>query len=88
MAENKDINLAYQIAIRAKIGCTVSVALEDGKILTVTIKSPQEANPTRGIVSYESPLGNAILSKREGELFSYAVGDKIFNGKVLKIGGR
>ena len=68
-----------------KIGSTVRVALDDGAMLTVTIRTPKDADPKRGIISYESPLGRAILNTREGYCVEYAVGEKTFRARVVEV---
>lgn len=71
--------------MRVRIGSTVTVALELGKISTFTITTPKETDPSRGAVSYESPIGKALLDRKEGEVFSYVAGNRAFRGKVLEI---
>lgn len=70
---------------RVKIGGTVSVLFDTGAVLTITIKTPREVDPKNGVVSYASPLGNALLEKEEGEGFQYAVGNQQFAGTVMKV---
>ena len=70
---------------RVKIGSTVSVSFDTGAVLTVTIKTPREVDPKSGVVSYASPIGNALLEKSSGDRFRYAVGNREFSGTVTKI---
>ncbi len=70
---------------RVKIGSTVSILFDTGAVLSITIKTPREVDPKNGVVSYASPLGNALLEKEEGEGFRYAVGNRQFAGTVMKI---
>ena len=51
-----------------QLGSTVTVKVND-KEKTYTIVGPQEADPPKGLISNESPLGEAFLKK--------SVGDKI-----------
>jgi transcription elongation GreA/GreB family factor len=67
------------------IGNTVHVVMANGKSLAVTIKSPQEASPAELIVSYESPIGKALLSKCEGDPFSYTVEGRLITGTITKV---
>jgi transcription elongation GreA/GreB family factor len=67
------------------IGNTVHVLMTNGKSLAVTIRSPQEASPAELIVSYESPIGKALLSKCEGEDFSYTVEGRLITGTITKV---
>ncbi len=48
------------------LGGTVTVKL-DGKAATYTIVGPAEADPTNGMISNESPLGQALLGKAKGD---------------------
>ena len=48
-------------------GATVDVEDEDGKKKTYQIVGPDEANPTEGRVSFQSPLGRALLKKKVGD---------------------
>lgn len=70
---------------RVKIGSTVSVLFDTGAVLTIIIKTPREVDPKNGVVSYASPIGNALLEKEEGEEFQYAVGNRQFAGTVMKV---
>lgn len=49
-----------------KLGATVSVSSALGKA-TYTIVGAQEANPTAGCISNESPLGKALMGHEKGE---------------------
>ncbi len=48
------------------IGCKVKVE-SDGKEKLFTIVGSHEANPMQGLISNDSPLGQAFLGKRVGE---------------------
>lgn len=49
------------------IGHTVTIST-GGKETTFTILGPTETNPGRGIISYKSPIGAALLGRRIGEI--------------------
>jgi transcription elongation GreA/GreB family factor len=72
-------------AIQVKMGSRVSLLFDTGVTLIITIKTPREIDPKNHIVSDESPIGSAVLNKREGETFEYLVGERIFRGKISKI---
>ncbi|MDO8631361.1 MAG: GreA/GreB family elongation factor [Phycisphaerales bacterium] len=57
------------------IGSTVTVAV-NGKAMTFTILGTQESNPSRGRVSFVSPIGAALMGKRIGDAADVTVGDK------------
>ncbi len=58
------------------LGSTVRFTLA-GKEKTYEILGPQEANPSRGKISYLSPLGAALMHKSVGEKFGYASPDGV-----------
>ncbi|MBR3544352.1 MAG: transcription elongation factor GreA [Treponema sp.] len=50
-----------------------------------TIMGPWESDPDKGIISYMSPRGNALLDKKSEEEFSFSINETRFNYKVVKI---
>ena len=50
-----------------------------------TIMGPWESDPDKGIISYMSPRGNALLDRKAEEEFSFKVNETQYNYKVLKI---
>ncbi len=50
-----------------QVGSTVSVKEEGSKPEEYTIVGAAEANPAKGLISNESPLGKAILGHKAGE---------------------
>jgi len=54
------------------IGATVVLEQEAGAVRTYTIVGYNEANPSEGKISNESPLGQALVGKRVGEKVSVA----------------
>ena len=51
----------------AQIGSTVIVQENGGNPEVYTIVGASEANPKEGLISYQSPLGQALLTKHAGE---------------------
>ena len=49
------------------VGASVKVSDGDGEAETYAIVGPAEADPLRGMISNESPLGRALLGKRAGD---------------------
>ncbi|HSD12361.1 MAG TPA: transcription elongation factor GreA [Patescibacteria group bacterium] len=49
------------------IGCRVKIE-SDGKEKVLTIVGSTEADPLKGLISNESPLGQALLGKKIGEI--------------------
>lgn len=52
---------------RVAFGCTVTFEHEDGQAQQFRIVGEDEADPSRGSVSYLSPLAQALLSKEIGD---------------------
>jgi len=67
------------------IGCGASIVLNQGAIIKITIKTPGEVDPDNHIISNESPLGRALLTKRKGDKFTYTVGTRLFEGTILSV---
>ena len=51
-----------------RFGAVVEVEDENGKRSRYTIVGPDEADPSRGLLSYKAPLGQALLKRRVGEV--------------------
>jgi len=52
---------------KVQIGSKVTLQEKDGEIETYTLVGPQEANPLKGMISFESPIGQALLNHRISE---------------------
>ena len=51
-----------------RVGSTVSVKIEKGgKAQKYQLVGPAEANPSDGRISYESPVGHALVGKKRGD---------------------
>ncbi len=62
--------------LRVTFGAAVTVERDDGRTLTYQIVGEDEADPTRGSVSYMSPIAKALLGKEVGD--TARVGDHDF----------
>jgi transcription elongation factor GreA len=70
----------------AQIGSTVVLRDELGNEETFRIVGPTEANPRAGLISYESPMGTALLNQKVGcDILVNAPGG-IFSYKLLRVG--
>lgn len=56
----------------ASFGMTVTLRREDGREQTFKIVGEDEADPSRGTVSYVSPLARAVLTHGPGEKVVFA----------------
>ena len=54
-------------ASRVQLGSKVSLKADEGHDMEYTIVGPAEARPTEGLISNESPVGQALLGKRVGD---------------------
>lgn len=50
-----------------------------------TIMGPWESDPDKGIISYMSPRGNALLDRKPEEEFSFKINETLYNYKVVQI---
>lgn len=67
-----------------RIGSTVTVALGDKKKVFKILGSV-EANPNKGIISYNSPIGSALIGAEVGEKVGVKLTDRTVEYEVLKI---
>jgi transcription elongation factor GreB len=57
---------------RVFFGAIVQLEDEDGKHLEYQLVGPDEAQPAQGLISYQSPIGKALLGKRVGDAVTFA----------------
>ena len=69
---------------RVQIGCTLLVET-GGKQKTFLIVGPREADPTKGRISYLSPLGNILMGKCIGETITLKTENMEATYLILKI---
>lgn len=50
-----------------RFGATVEVVDEEGVHKKYTLVGPDESDPTRGKLSFESPIGKALMKKKVGQ---------------------
>jgi len=69
-----------------RIGCKVQVKCkETGEENTFTIVGTQESDPFNGLISDESPVGHALIGKREGTTAEVKAISGVFHYKIVKI---
>jgi transcription elongation factor GreA len=66
------------------LGSTVHVELEDGE-QHYTIVGSTEANPDKGMISDQSPLGQALLGRKSGDQVEISVPNGKMTYKIVKI---
>lgn len=69
---------------KVELGNTVTVANEKGQI-SFQILGSVETNPQQGIISYNSPIGAALMGHKVGEVIKIKVGHKEVTYKIIKI---
>ena len=68
-----------------RMGSHVRVVDADGDEQTYYLVGSHEADPRRGLVSNESPIGRALIGKRPGDEVTVVAPGGSFNLKVLEI---
>lgn len=59
--------------------------LDSGEMLNYTLVDPREVNPTRGKISFVSPVGKALMGKAVGEVIAVDVPAGRINYRIEKI---
>lgn len=67
-----------------KIGSTIVIKI-DGAEKSLTIVGSNEANPANGLISNESPLGQALLGHKVGDLVEVKVPAGLVEYKIISI---
>ncbi len=67
------------------IGARVTVQEEDFPEETYYLVGAKEADPRNGKISNESPIGSALMGKREGDTISVETPDGTLTLKILRI---
>ncbi len=69
-----------------KVGSKIKIKDEKGKIVKeYKIVGREEANPSAGLISNESPIGNAFLNKKIGEVVKIKVPKGIIKYKIIEV---
>lgn len=67
-----------------QIGSIVTVEV-NGKQKEYQILGSSETDPTRGVISHNSPIGSALIGCRVGDVERIKLNDKIVEYKIIKI---
>lgn len=62
------IKLGGRHSDHADIGSLITAKAQNGKEMNYRIVGSSEADPTKGFISNESPIGKAFIGKRKGEI--------------------
>lgn len=71
---------------KIKLGATVTLETGAGARKIFQILGPYEADPTKGRISYESPLGAALLGHMTGEIVSVTTPNGAQTYRIIEIG--
>jgi len=69
-----------------KIGSKIKIADESGELVKeYKIVGREEADPVSGLISNESPIGNAFLGKKIGEIVEINVPKGVMKYKIIEV---
>lgn len=69
------------------IGSVVEIVFDNGNAMKIKIGGHAETDPSKGIVSYQSPLGLALVGAKVGDNCEYKVRDKVIRVTIKSITG-
>jgi len=67
------------------IGSHVTIQEDDFPEETYHLVGTAEADPTKGMISYESPIGNALMDHKVGDMVEAETPGGVIRFKILKI---
>ena len=67
------------------VGSKVTIQEDKDPVETYFIVGPQEADPAKGRISHNSPIGQALLGHREGETVNATTPAGVLKFKIVKI---
>ncbi len=87
MLQNASVidEVAAHKANRVQIGSTVKISDNNGKEMQYTIVGGAEAQPSKGLISNDSPVGLALLGRRVGDLVQISVPKGVLKLTVTEI---
>ena len=68
-----------------ELGSIVSLLFDDGEKRKFKIVDPERIDVFNGLISYESPLGKAILGATPGETRTYLVNNTHYKVKIIEV---
>lgn len=67
------------------VGCRVTIQEDDGELETYHLVGSKEADPRKGRISNESPIGRALLGHKKGERVQVETPGGTIFFKIIKI---
>ncbi len=83
-AINEAIVVAKKEGGKIQVGSEIDILI-DGKKEKYHIVAPGEADILKNKLSYQSPLGQQLMSKKAGDEFNYEIKDKEIKVKVILV---
>ncbi len=83
IARSTVINKNRTSSNEIQIGSTVTIVDSDGNEKTYKILDSIESNPSKGVISYKSPLGMSLMGKKTGD--NVRAGIRNTRYKIIKI---
>ena len=70
---------------QVSIGCTITIQEDEYEPETWFLVGPNEADPQKGKISHESPIGKALIGRRENDIVDVVTPAGKIHLKILKI---
>lgn len=70
---------------KIEIGDSIKIEAGNGKTMQFALVGENEANPLENKISYESPMGKALIGKKEKDTFEFTTPKGNVKYKILKI---
>ncbi|MFH1192633.1 MAG: GreA/GreB family elongation factor [bacterium] len=71
-------------ATTVRIGCSVIVEL-NGKQAMYLILGSAESDPSKCVISHNSPIGSALMGRKAGDIVKAQLKDRMIEYKIIKI---
>lgn len=85
LATARVVDETKQATGTVQVGCQVTIQEENQEPETYTIVGAAEADPSRGRISNESPLGKALINRKAGEKAQVDAPAGSFTVTILKV---
>ena len=84
-AQVVDFNNATEDCV--SIGSVVQLkSMSSDEVSEYAILGAWDSDPENNVLSYKTPLGQAVLSKKVGEVVQYSIGGTVSSWEIISIG--
>lgn len=73
------------VAEKIQFGATVKVLDEEGEEKSYSIVGVDETNPSKGLISWRSPIGKALLGKEEGDDITVRTPNGLLELEIIEV---